>query len=167
MKPIEGMVWNFMRDLKGSILGSYKKLTIIMLIIFIGIIMGLGNQIDGGDSTDFLVTEVYADEEGGSSFRTVNIQTSELQKLGYYSDKYDVKGLKFRKSIKGETFDFHTAPKKQYIVYLSGEAEIEVSSGQKKKFKAGDILLASDTEGIGHKSTITKNGLALILEVED
>jgi quercetin dioxygenase-like cupin family protein len=51
-------------------------------------------------------------------------------------------------------WNFHTAPQKQYIILLDGKIEIETSLGEKRIFKAGEVLLVDDTTGKGHK---TKN----------
>ena len=36
------------------------------------------------------------------------------------------------------------------MIFLSGETEIEVSDGEKRKFVPGDVLLLEDTKGHGH-----------------
>jgi hypothetical protein len=83
----------------------------------------------------FIITELYSDDKGDSNFKEIKIKTETLKSLGYYSDKTRVKALSFRNSIVGKPFDFHTAQQKQYIVYLSGEAEIETNRGEKKDLR--------------------------------
>ena len=46
--------------------------------------------------------------------------------------------------------DYHTAPRHQYVVFMSGGAEIEVASGDKRQFGPGDVLVAEDLTGHGH-----------------
>ena len=46
--------------------------------------------------------------------------------------------------------DYHTAPRHQYVVFMSGGAEIEVADGGKKQFGPGDVLVAEDLTGHGH-----------------
>lgn len=46
--------------------------------------------------------------------------------------------------------DYHTAPRHQYVVFMSGGAEIEVASGEKRQFNPGDVLVAEDLTGHGH-----------------
>ena len=46
--------------------------------------------------------------------------------------------------------DYHTAPRHQYVVFMSGGAEIEVASGEKRQFGPGDVLVAEDLSGHGH-----------------
>ena len=38
------------------------------------------------------------------------------------------------------------------VINLSGETEIEIGDGSKRRFGPGDILLAEDTSGQGHIS---------------
>ncbi len=46
----------------------------------------------------------------------------------------------------------HAAPQRQLVVILSGEAEIETSDGNTRRFRQGDVFLADDTTGEGHIS---------------
>jgi hypothetical protein len=108
------------------------------------------------------ITELLVDENLDSYFKEVTIPTTQLTELGNYSSAFKVNDMFFRNSLKG-ILDFHPAPQKQYIIYLSGKVEITTSKGITKTFKAGDILLANDISGKGHKSHILEEGTALIL----
>lgn len=55
-----------------------------------------------------------------------------------------------RRSPPGRENDWHTASRRQYIVTLSGHAELVLSGGQTLKVGPGDIELAEDTTGKGH-----------------
>ena len=46
--------------------------------------------------------------------------------------------------------DFHTAPRRQYVVNLSGVAEFETADGSKRRLLPGDVLVAEDLTGHGH-----------------
>ena len=46
--------------------------------------------------------------------------------------------------------DYHNAPRRQYVVNLSGTAEFECADGSKVQMEPGDILVAEDLEGHGH-----------------
>jgi quercetin dioxygenase-like cupin family protein len=46
--------------------------------------------------------------------------------------------------------DFHNAPRRQYVVLLSGQMEIETGLGEKRTLSAGDVLIAEDLTGKGH-----------------
>lgn len=100
----------------------------------------------------FLVTRVYSDSNGDSHFEDIEIKLKDAGNVGRLSDVLPAKGVVFREVEPSYDWDFHTAPQKQYIVLLDGAIEIETSLGDKRTFKAGDVLLVEDTTGKGHKT---------------
>jgi quercetin dioxygenase-like cupin family protein len=46
----------------------------------------------------------------------------------------------------------HNAPRRQFLVVLNGELEIETSLGERKRLRPGDVLLADDIGTKGHHS---------------
>jgi hypothetical protein len=62
----------------------------------------------------------------------------------------------FRANAPDYDLDWHTAPRRQYIVLLDGEIEITVSDGEMRRFAGGDILRMEDTFGRGHKTRHTR-----------
>jgi hypothetical protein len=108
---------------------------------------------------DFKITRVYADEKGDSHFEDLFKPLRHAGDIGFLSEPEQVETISFRKVVPGYDYDFHTAPARQYIILLDGEIEIETSLGEKRQFKAGEILLMEDTTGQGHK---TKNLLPQI-----
>ncbi len=48
----------------------------------------------------------------------------------------------------------HVAPARNYWFVLSGEMELTASDGETRRFSAGSILLAEDTTGEGHLTTV-------------
>lgn len=102
----------------------------------------------------FHITRVYSDSKGDSHFEEIHIPLKDAGNIGKLSDVLPASGMIFREVEPTYDWDFHTAPQKQYIILLDGEIEIETSLGDKRIFKAGEILLVEDTTGKGHK---TKN----------
>lgn len=102
----------------------------------------------------FQVTKIYSDSNGDSHFEDVTIPLKDAGDIGSLSEMLPAKGIIFREVLPTYDYDFHNVPQRQYIILLDGEIEIETSLGDKRIFKAGEILLAEDTEGKGHK---TKN----------
>lgn len=88
------------------------------------------------------------------------------QPLGKYSNKYPATGMIFRDFEKGETFDWHTAPQPQYIIYLEGVIEVEASGGEKRTFKPGDVLFATDLKGQGHITRTLSKGKSIIIPTQ-
>ena len=60
----------------------------------------------------------------------------------------------FRRARANYVNDWHQAPERQYVITLSGQWEVEVGDGSKRSFSPGDILLAEDVTGQGHKSRV-------------
>lgn len=52
----------------------------------------------------------------------------------------------------GERGPWHPEPHSEFIVYLEGEVEIQVSDGEIRRFGPGKLLLADDTTGKGHRN---------------
>ena len=59
-------------------------------------------------------------------------------------------GVIFRESPAGSFSDWHNAPRRQYVIALSGEMEIGLGDGSVHRFGAGTALLAEDLTGQGH-----------------
>jgi quercetin dioxygenase-like cupin family protein len=100
----------------------------------------------------FPITRVYSDSNGESHFEDIQIPLHEAGNIGRLSEVLPANGIVFREVEPSYDWNFHTAPQKQYIVLLDGQIEIETSLGEKRTFKAGEILLVEDTTGKGHKT---------------
>ena len=61
--------------------------------------------------------------------------------------------------------DYHTAPRRQYVVVLSGIAEFETADGSKRRLDPGDVLVAEDLTGHGHTARSIGEGLRVSLAV--
>lgn len=67
------------------------------------------------------------------------------------NELYNVRSISFRETAPHSTYDWHTAPIIQYVITLSGTLEFETFTGEKFILKPGEILIAMDTTGSGHK----------------
>ena len=103
------------------------------------------------------MTRIYADGDGESRFEDVAVPCSK-QGLGFISNPMDVEALYLRETPGGESQDWHVAPRKQYVVLLSGTVEVQVSTGEVRQFGTGDVLLAEDTSGKGHRTPTLSSG---------
>jgi quercetin dioxygenase-like cupin family protein len=50
--------------------------------------------------------------------------------------------------------DWHPAPRRQFMFNLAGEVEVQVSDGEVRTFRPGDVVLLEDTTGKGHTTRI-------------
>ena len=89
------------------------------------------------------ITRLYTGTDGQSHFDDIEVETETLQPGD---------GVIFRDATPAHVNSWHRAPRRQYVINLSGETEIEIGDGTKRRFGPGDILLAEDTSGQGHIS---------------
>jgi quercetin dioxygenase-like cupin family protein len=61
--------------------------------------------------------------------------------------------------------DWHPAPRQQLMFMLVGELEVQVSDGQVRHFRAGDVFQVEDTVGKGHVSTVVGDVRCFIANV--
>jgi quercetin dioxygenase-like cupin family protein len=59
-------------------------------------------------------------------------------------------GAEIHRAPPGRVADWHTAPRRQYVVTISGHGEIELMGGKKIEAGPGSIELAEDLTGKGH-----------------
>jgi hypothetical protein len=95
------------------------------------------------------ITRIYTGEDKRSHFEDLEIPLAPAE-YGRMSELVPAVGVVFRETPKGGALDFHPAPRRQLVITLSGVGEIECGDGSRRRFGAGDIMLAEDTAGQGH-----------------
>ena len=98
------------------------------------------------------IVRVYTADDGQSHFEDVDIPLNDQGGAGRISDLWRGKGVIFREVDGDYSLDFHTAPRRQFVINLSGSVDIEVGDGSVRRIGPGGILLAEDTSGQGHIS---------------
>ena len=98
------------------------------------------------------VTRVGVTADGGSEFEDIEIDLVDHGDIGRLSEPLPAKSVIFRETDPTYDYDWHNAPQRQFIILLDSEIEIEVTSGEKRRFKGGEILLVEDTTGTGHRT---------------
>lgn len=63
-------------------------------------------------------------------------------------------GITFRRAAPGYFLDFHTAPRRQYSITLTGEIEVTTGDGTVRRCGPGTVLLAEDLTGQGHTTRV-------------
>lgn len=98
------------------------------------------------------IVRIYTGGDGESHFEDVDIALGDAGRGGRMSEMVNAHGVIFRETGPDYDLDFHPAPRRQYVVNLSGCVEITVGNGESRVIGSGEILLAEDTTGRGHKS---------------
>ncbi|MFQ5684245.1 MAG: hypothetical protein ACE5HC_13375 [Candidatus Binatia bacterium] len=95
------------------------------------------------------IIRLYTGEDSESHFEEIDL-LSEMKDTVEASVPEATTGIFFRRAPTGHVQDWHPAPRRQYVITLSGEGEIQVGDGTVRRFGPGDIVLADDTTGRGH-----------------
>jgi hypothetical protein len=102
------------------------------------------------------IVRLYTGSDQKSHFEEIEMKFGGNQPL-LTTDSRAATSAVFRCAPAGLLLDRHPAPRRQFLVSLSGSWEIEASNGVKRIFKAGDVMLADDTTGEGHISRVLGN----------
>lgn len=63
----------------------------------------------------------------------------------------NAKSIRFKETAPHSIYDWHPAPCVQYVITLAGTLEFETYSGKTFVLRPGEVLLAMDLTGSGHK----------------
>lgn len=108
-----------------------------------------------------MILRLYSGKDGQSHFAELHPPTGPAEA----SPMQPATGITFRRSEPGEFMDFHTAPRRQYVITLTGHVEIGVGDGTIKRFGPGDVMLAEDLTGKGHTTRVVGNEARLSVAV--
>jgi hypothetical protein len=67
----------------------------------------------------------------------------------------------------GNFIDFHPAPRRQYVLYLTASVEIGLGDGATVVMEPGDVLQAEDVAGHGHTSRVVTEGICAFVPLTE
>ena len=79
-----------------------------------------------------------------------HIEEIDLEQNPDWTAGQDTTTITFRETPAGRFQDWHPAPRRQYVIILSGQLEIGLGDGSKHVFGPGDARLVEDITGQGH-----------------
>ena len=92
---------------------------------------------------------LYSGDDGESHIEEIDPATNPA-----WTTLHNAKAVVFRASEPGRFSDWHVAPRRQYIITLSGQAEIGLADGTIHRLGPGDVNLAEDLTGHGHTTRV-------------
>ena len=98
------------------------------------------------------IHNLYCDANGESHWRDIDVEWIEERNFSKLSARLPATGIIFRETRAENTVDWHTAPRRQYIVNLESGVKITASDGESRVIGTGEVLLVEDTTGKGHVS---------------
>ncbi len=135
---------------------------VFLLIVLLFSSQKLQAQEKTNEMNTIKYVRVYADSMGESHFEDLTIDLNEIDFAPpappiFTSELNPSSKYGFASVLPGWESEWHPAPKRQFMIYLSGTIEAEVSDGEIRQFGPGSITLVEDTTGKGHKSRVIGN----------
>ena len=97
------------------------------------------------------ITRMYQGEDGVSHFEEVEINVL-ANEFGEMTRRLFPQHAFFRTTPHGLSLDWHNTPGKRMIIVIQGVVEVEAANGAKRRFGPGEICLAEDVGGPGHRT---------------
>ncbi len=91
------------------------------------------------------IIRVYSGDDGESHFEDLT-----LEQLGDLVNRPGEGPINLGQRPSDFFYDYHPAPRRQYVVIMGGRVEVEVADGKKRELGPGDVLIADDLTGHGH-----------------
>ncbi len=116
-----------------------------------------------GTPKPIMMTRIYTGTDGLSHSERVPMKFAR----GGVTEMMKATGAEFSSRPAAPAGDWHTGPRRQFVITLSGRAELEVGNGQKVPIEAGNINLIEDTTGKGHITHNIADRIVVTIPLED
>ncbi len=145
----------------------------IMRLVGVGVLVSaafLAGRLSAGRDIAFAqtrgpiaMTRIYAGPDGQSHAEEVEMN---LTDRGIAEFKATAAQFSSRPAGPPNT-NWHTGPRRQFVITLSGRAELEVSDGRKILTGPGHINLIEDTTGKGHLTRNLEDRIVVTIPLAD
>ena len=95
------------------------------------------------------VVRIYTGDDGESHIEDLALPFEPVGHA-FRTGTQPATGVQFSRLKPGQLVEFHTAPRRQYVITLQGQVEIGLGDGSKRIFNVGDVELCEDLTGRGH-----------------
>ena len=127
-------------------------------VLLVGFTLGVSSPRTDHDVVEtqhragIAATRIFTGPDGQTHAEEMTVKLARDDASTEVSEMAKATGAQFRRQAPSYFEDWHTAPRKQYVITLSGRGEIELSDGKKIPLGPGRILLLEDLTGKGHIS---------------
>jgi quercetin dioxygenase-like cupin family protein len=118
------------------------------------VLLLLRKLISGGTGQEGIVircVRLWTGSDGSSHFEEGIIDLQHGARGDALSHAVGATEISFQETKSGGSFEWHQDPIPRFVITLSGVLEFEVKSGKRFTIRPGDILLAEDNSGSGHR----------------
>ena len=91
------------------------------------------------------IHNLYVDASGETHFRDIEVEWVEERRGSKLSKRLPATGIIFRETQAEHDVDWHSAPRRQYIINLDAGVKITASDGESRVIGVGEVIL-SDNE---------------------
>jgi hypothetical protein len=103
------------------------------------------------------ITRLYSDEHGETHFadEALTFTTTDFAPPApplHISAFVPATQIGFLQEPAGWVGAAHSTPRRQFVIVLAGQFQVQVSDGEDRTFTTGCVLLLEDTAGAGHRS---------------
>jgi hypothetical protein len=101
-------------------------------------------------------------QDGGNPNRSIS--TSHAT----FSELIGAKAIQFITVPADSVSDWHNTPRRQFVVLLEGWVDLETGDGKKRHFDPGEVFVAEDLTGQGHRSDTGPEGRTfMVVPIDD
>jgi quercetin dioxygenase-like cupin family protein len=131
-------------------------------------ILVLGAQTGGSQKHKaVMITRLYTGTDGQTHAEEIEAKFTASSPTNEAFKMMGITGAELHRAAAGTVQDWHTAPRSQYVITLSGRGEVEVAGGKKIALGPGHIDLVEDTTGKGHITRTIEDRVTLTLPLSD
>jgi quercetin dioxygenase-like cupin family protein len=94
---------------------------------------------------------LWTGDDGDSHFEEGTIDLSKGERGDVLSEVVAAASLSLQETKSGGSYEWHQDPVPRFVITLSGTLEFETRGGERFTIRPGDILLAEDNSGSGHR----------------
>ena len=127
---------------------------ISLLVLFVLPGLGLAQ-----DHQQLKYSVLFADQQGITHFRDEYLAWQTVQfpagnEPVLMTPYLNAEKIGFLRFPHGLSQDLHPAPGKRFVMVLTGILQVEAGDGERRTFAPGSVLLVTDTQGPGHRTSV-------------
>ena len=142
--------------MKACKIAARTGIAVTAIAVALSVVFGIGIPLAAAPNKDsqpvMHIHNLYADANGDTHFRDIQIEPESVGPGGKVSARFPATGIIFRTTEGSYSYDWHPAPRKQYIINLDAAVKITASDGESRVIGSAEVLLVEDTHGKGHVS---------------
>jgi hypothetical protein len=89
------------------------------------------------------IHNIYVDDKGETHFRDIEVEWKHEGRGGKTSDTFPATGIIFRQTPGSYDYEWHPAPRRQYIINLDGGVSIQASDISPRRSRARCAIRSS------------------------